>query len=269
MTIREKVAASLGEKTLTLKELSASLAPEEQGLLGPILSDLIDKGQVVVKSEGRSKLFALTRTSRSQLAKEDEVGEKFRLVATLPEQMWPSAQGTRETKQVFREIIGDTKTELIVVEPFIDTFMVEMFAEEFRKLADAGHRVTLITRKIESGADPQKAILRLFEIFATRRLSRAKLEVYEHWYPFHGRAGQQFQFIGLHAKILMNDDQAYLGSANWTEYSLGNNVEFGVVLRDLEMLSELRELVFLVMTNSRKVDLLQMHQAALDRSRRA
>jgi phosphatidylserine/phosphatidylglycerophosphate/cardiolipin synthase-like enzyme len=271
MTIREKVVASLAEKPLTLKELSNSLPPNERSLLDPILSDLIDKGQVVVRAEGKTKLFVLKEkptgptTEKGEQAENSPVG----LVATLPEQLWSSAHGTRETKAVFREIIGGTRTELIVVEPFIDTFMVEMYSEEFRKLAEAGRRVTLITRKIESGMDSQKAILRLFEIFATRRLSHSKLEVYEHWYPFQGRAGQQFQFVGLHAKILMNDEEAYVGSANWTEYSLGNNVEFGVVLKNPEMLSKLRELVFLVMTSSRKVDLLQMHQAALDRSRRA
>ncbi len=268
-TIRERILGSLAAKSRSLTELSSSFSTAEQSLLHPILSELIDNGDIVVRTEGKTKVFTL-KDQTIRLAPPKNAAAETRsvqLVATLPESIWASAPGVVETRAIFRRIIEEAETELVVVEPFIDTFFIELFAEELRRAAQRGCHVLLVTRRIEQGTDSQKSLLRLFEMFATRRLSRGKLEVYEHWHPFHGKFGQQFQFVGLHAKIMMNDKEAYIGSANWTEYSLGNNVEFGVVLRDLAMLAELHELIFLVMTSSRKVDLARMHQTALDRSR--
>jgi phosphatidylserine/phosphatidylglycerophosphate/cardiolipin synthase-like enzyme len=78
---------------------------------------------------------------------------------------------------------------------------------------------------------------------------------------------QSRQFVGLHAKLVIAEEAAYLGSANWTGFSLSNNVEIGMMIRDAQMVGQLRELYSLVLTQSAKIDIEKIHQALVHRDR--
>jgi phosphatidylserine/phosphatidylglycerophosphate/cardiolipin synthase-like enzyme len=266
MTIRDRVIESLSTKPQTLTELSKSFAGSERAVLGPLVTEMIDSGQILVKEEGRSKILTVANPLTSTPEPPAQLAGDL-LVATLPEAIWSSNPAVQNTKSVFQRLISGAKKDLVVAEPFIDSFFVEVLSEELRQLAQRGGRILLLTRRIDQGSEAQKAILRMYEIFATRRSLGGLLEVYEHWYPFRGKNGQQHQFIGLHAKVMVNEKEAYLGSANWTEYSLGNNVEFGVLLSETSILQGLREVISLVAMSAKRVDLAKMHQSTTDRTR--
>lgn len=267
MTIRERLLDLLSAKPLTSNEISQVFSDSERPLLEPLLSGLVDEGLVAVEKQSKGRVYSSKQHMDRAFRKQETTSEP-ELVATLPEQVWSSNPAISDTRGKLRDLIRGTERELVVVEPFIDSFFVEIYSDDFRDLAQRGCRVRLITRKIDKGSEAQKALLRLYEIFATRRPFNGSLDVYEHWYPFHARNGQNYQFVGLHAKVVLNEHEAYIGSANWTEYSLGNNVEFGICLTNPMVLAKLRDVLFLVFTNSRTIELDKMHQNTIDRTRR-
>lgn len=268
MRIRDRVLDSLSARPQTLDELSKSFEGAERVLLGPIVSELIESGEVKVKGEGKARVLSAVTLRAQKTSPPPGAKAGSSLAATLPEVIWSSNPPVEGTKSAFHRLFADTKRELVVSQPFIDPFFVEVFSEDLRLLAERGCRLVILTRKIEQGSEAQKAILRMYEIFITRKYLGGSLELYEHWYPLRGKGGQQRQFIGLHAKVVLNEEEAYVGSANWTEYSLGNNVEFGLVLTDTALIRELSETVALVLISSKKVDLAAMHRNATDRTGR-
>ncbi|MDG6919657.1 MAG: phospholipase D family protein [Nitrososphaerota archaeon] len=268
MRVRDRVLDSLSARPQTLDELLNSFEGPERALLGPVVTELIESGEVAVKGEGKTRILSSVTPKARRTSPSHDVKAGSSLAATLPEVIWSSNPFVESTKSAFHRLFTDTKRELKVSQPFIDPFFVEIFSDDLRLLAERGCRLVLLTRKIEQGSEAQKAILRMYEIFATRKSLGGSLEVYEHWYPLRGKDGQQRQFIGLHAKVMLNEEKAYVGSANWTEYSLGNNVEFGLVLTDAALIRELSETLALVLISSKKVDLAVMHRNTTDRTGR-
>jgi phosphatidylserine/phosphatidylglycerophosphate/cardiolipin synthase-like enzyme len=61
---------------------------------------------------------------------------------------------------------------------------------------------------------------------------------------------------------VINQKEGYIGSANWTEYSLGNNIELGILTKDEGALSKFRELFDLIATQARRVDMEKLYAQA-------
>jgi len=161
--------------------------------------------------------------------------------------------------------LSGATNEILISQPFIDNTFVDIYEEELRGLAKRGTRFMLVTRKVSTENVNIKGILKIYEMYAMHS-SHKRFEVYEHWTPLRIDQEQAKQFVGLHAKVVLGDDSAYLGSANWTGYSLSNNVELGLMIRDKVMLRELRDLFFMIATQAARIDIEQIHQRLTDRT---
>ena len=137
------------------------------------------------------------------------------------------------------ELIMDADSSLVMVTPFFTEFGIDKFVTRLAQRAADGVTVDVITRDTDGG-DAKEAV---------QRLERAAMDinggtpenisVYD-----YGTATER-----LHAKALVADgEQAYIGSANLTSYSLQEAIEIGVivdgpVVEDINaFLAEVREL---------------------------
>jgi phosphatidylserine/phosphatidylglycerophosphate/cardiolipin synthase-like enzyme len=190
----------------------------------------------------------------------------YEIVTTLPESMGNIKEmGMLSTRKVFQEIIEHSEGKLLVSEPFIDNAFVEICLDQLRDASKRGVKLVLLTRKIDGDSSSLKALLRIYEIFSMNSPNKSALEVYEHWTPLKTQWDYSRQFVGLHAKLMINQVEAYIGSANWTEFSLGNNVEFGLLVRDVVMLRRLKELLELTMSQAQRIDIEKTHAKATSR----
>src|SRR5690606_136971 len=152
-----------------------------------------------------------------------------------------------------RDLLASATKEVLVSEPFIDNTFVDIYEDEIRSLARKRVKLVLVTRKVAMNTPNIKAILKIFEIYAMQG-NKSRCEVYEHWIPLRISHDHSQQFVGRHAKLVIGENSAYMGSANWTGYSRSNNVEMGMIIRDGTMLTRLKDLFSLVVTQSTKVD---------------
>ncbi len=165
------------------------------------------------------------------------------VVATVPPQVRkefelrnPTLVRTQECiSELFRVCTG----ELLIVSPYIDTGFAHLST-----LISPAAAVRLITTVLPErfGTKPPPALARIAGAhpnFRMRYLSE-KTEF----------GGQQTQ---IHAKaIIVDGKQAYVGSANLTETSLIHNLELGLLLDDIGVVSELRRVFFDVYENFAK-----------------
>lgn len=265
MKIRDKILQILSEKgPATHSQINELFDMSEKLLVEATLADLVDTKVVKQVRRNADKVFMLS--SRHPLHREEERQETHALAATLPESILSLNPTVLKTRQVFDDIISSTQHDLAVSQPFIDESFVEVYSERFREAAKRGMRLRLVTRKLRDDFHALRSVLRLFEIFSMHSKRPDAIVVYEHWIPI--RTGNYLrQFVGLHAKIVLGDNEAYVGSANWTEYSLSNNVEMGLLIRDHDTLLKLRDLLGTVMAHSTIVDLPAVHERATQPSR--
>ncbi len=141
-------------------------------------------------------------------------------------------------------LVRNAESELLVVTPFFTRFGVDIFVNHLAHATDRGVQVTLLTRDIANAGDNVKHIRRICDTVASSG-DISNLHVYEYDSP-HGR---------LHAKALIADKkEAYVGSANFTNYSLKEAIEIGLIVRGpvVKNLSEFFNAVQ-TSTNSREV----------------
>jgi phosphatidylserine/phosphatidylglycerophosphate/cardiolipin synthase-like enzyme len=133
----------------------------------------------------------------------------------------------------------DAESSLVMVTPFFTEFGIDKFVTRLAQRAADDVTVDVITRDTDEG-DAEEAV---------HRLERAALDidggVLENISVYdYGTATER-----LHAKTLVADgEQAYIGSANLTAYSLREAIEIGVIIdgpvvEDINtFLTEVREL---------------------------
>ena len=118
--------------------------------------------------------------------------------------------GPGEVLAFLRRDLGRAKKSLLIIGPWLDDY----FAEQVVRAAPTGLDARVLVR-------PEAEV----DSLAWER-TRAALSVFHgHWPNFEGR-----HLALLHAKCLCIDNQiAYVGSANWYQYSLERSIE--IVLR--------------------------------------
>lgn len=256
----------LGSQEREIMEILALFPASDRIIAESTIADMIDEGKIKSFLTNNKTFLRATRDISIDISAENQ--EDTEIVVTLPEMMeHMSRKQVLSTRAVFQKLINESQGDLKVTEPFIDNSFIEIFLEEFRNAARRGVKLTLITRRVDSDSSSLKALLRLYEIFGINSGSTNSLEVYEHWTPLRRtRFDYSKQFIGLHSKIMLNQKEVYVGSANWTEYSLGNNIEFGLVVKNEIILSKLREMFSLLLTQARRVDMQKLRSIATRRS---
>jgi phosphatidylserine/phosphatidylglycerophosphate/cardiolipin synthase-like enzyme len=170
-----------------------------------------------------------------------EVADRLQLVWTGPD-----AQGSvgRDTGVVVRELFdGATKSVLV------STFTVRAGAEVFAGLADrmrevpnlAVRIVVNVSRAKEDGLAPDAEVVKRFaENFARKHWPwsvRPKV-----FYDPRGPSLDDHIRASLHAKCIVVDDEiAFITSANFTEWAQERNVEAGVLVHDPVFARALRQ----------------------------
>jgi len=266
-TIRGKIIRSLNVKNpTTYRKLSGKFSEREHLFLQSALADLAEEGRVRIVGTKSERAFLLVSAPEVDDALfSGERSDAFSLAATLPEAL--SSLGLRSTREVFLEILSSSRAEVIVSQPYIDNSFVEIYRDILRELAIRKARFTIVTRNLAQDIETLGAILKIFELF--QLASRAPvLQVFEHWTPLNF-SNRQRQFVGLHAKVVIGDKLAYVGSANWTQYSLGNNFELGLEIRDPKMVQGLKSLLNEVIIESVRIDLASLHQRSTTRAQQA
>jgi phosphatidylserine/phosphatidylglycerophosphate/cardiolipin synthase-like enzyme len=261
--MKEKILSCISDtKNITYEELQKQFDPRLHYLLEIHIANLIDQGLISIKDNGKSKLFSIKqKIPKESIKQETETVQSipYQIVATLPESILSVKHDVLTTRKVLRDLFTSARNEILVSQPFLDNSFVEVYEDEIRQLAKNGTRFVLLTRKVSADTTTVKGILKIFEMYAMQSHA-SKFEVYEHWVPLRIDNENSRQFVGLHAKLVMIENQAYIGSANWTGYSLSNNVELGLTISDKKTLHELRNLFFFIAAQSVKIDMEKLHQ---------
>jgi phosphatidylserine/phosphatidylglycerophosphate/cardiolipin synthase-like enzyme len=267
--MKERILSCISDtKNITYEQLQKQFDPKSHYLLEIHIANLIDQGLISIKDNGKSKSFSIKqKIPKESIKQETETVQSipYEIVATLPESILSVKHDVLTTRKVLRELFNSARNEILVSQPFLDNTFVEIYEDEIRQLAKNGTRFILLTRKVSTDTVTVKGILKIFEMYAMQS-NASKFEVYEHWVPLRIDNENSRQFVGLHAKLVMVDNEAYLGSANWTGYSLSNNVEMGLIMREKSILNQLRDLFFLVAAQSTRIDMEKIHQKATSKT---
>lgn len=116
--------------------------------------------------------------------------------------------------------VRNAETELIVVTPFFTRFGVDTFVDHLAQATSRGVRVTVLTRDVTGENDNEEHVQRIYETVTDAGDIRNL-----HLLEYNSEHGN------LHAKSLIADGEAaYVGSANFTNYSLKNAIEIGLIV---------------------------------------
>jgi phosphatidylserine/phosphatidylglycerophosphate/cardiolipin synthase-like enzyme len=119
------------------------------------------------------------------------------------------------------QFVRNAKSELLVVTPFFTQFGVDTFVDHLAQATDRGVHVTILTRDVTEDGENSEYIQQIHDKVTESGISR-NLSILEYTSE-HGR---------LHAKALISDDEAaYVGSANFTNYSLKSAIEIGLIVQ--------------------------------------
>jgi len=117
--------------------------------------------------------------------------------------------------------VRNAESELIVVTPFFTRFGVDVFVDYLAQATGRGIRVTVLTRDVTGEKDNADHVQRIHET-VTETGDVRNLQLFE-YDSDHGN---------LHAKALIADGRrAYVGSANFTNYSLKTAIEIGLIVQ--------------------------------------
>lgn len=158
-------------------------------------------------------------TAAAALALLREQRDTWEPVVTLPatlRSLLPDT-GYLETAQVLRRIVVNSKRELILAAPFLDSGIEDLFPAVADLVAEGG-TCLLITRDLVAAASKGR---NRPVVDSLRRMvaDRARLRV-ESW------SGEG---LGVHMKVVVGDrEMCYIGSANLTHGGLERNLEVGV-----------------------------------------
>jgi len=159
----------------------------------------------------------------------------------------PEAFEKRSAELMARLIrfVKNAQADLIVVTPFFTRFGVDTFVDHLAQATSRGTHVTVLTRDVADNGDNFEHVHRIYETVAdTGNIGNLSMFEYD---SEHGN---------LHAKALIADgEKAYVGSANFTNYSLKNAIEIGLIVRG-PVVEELTEFIAAVQasTNTRELD---------------
>jgi len=261
-----------GEET-PVKEIMSSFELHERPLVEIALADLVDKGllELVSSKPGSCDLYSskikLKGESLSLQKELDKIAPSpamWQVVLTVPEPLRDLIGNYLGTNACLKHLLASAKQEILALVPYIDSSFVEAMSDEFRAMTKSGIRLTLVTREVGKTPGSLRATLRLHEIFRANVIKRDLLKVYQYWVPIKYFPERDFHYTALHAKVVIQDlDNAYLGSANWTEESMARNLEVGLLLSDKSIIDSLRRVVSSVLTESSRVDVSMLYDETM------
>lgn len=225
--ISQKVLLELKESSKSFKEISEKIS----GINVDLFKCL--EGTGFIKREGESKLissckWAVTREGNSFL-KFKQIAEKgkqdpHKIVMTLPpkfkELILSKHKNIMLTDESIRELFSQAKIKLRILSPYVDASVID-----YLRCVNKNVKVKFLTAPSRYGNNPiLERLKQSMENLEIKYLFESKNEI------------QQFQ---IHAKVIIADeDNIYLGSANFRDTSILYNLESGIVSNDEKLIRD-------------------------------
>lgn len=152
--------------------------------------------------------------------------DEVNLVVTIPDEVsLLNAEAVSHTAGRVRELVLGAEETVRLANPYFDA--EESILNDLASLPKRGVDTRILTRET---SDPDRQLARsLNKIYHLSGDRRDRLEVRD-LYERDEQTG--FQRLATHAKIVIVDDSHYyVGSANFTQHSLSNNFEFGLLVK--------------------------------------
>ena len=221
-----RLLPTIGRVDETATELAELMGdPSIENRLGALLYSLRESG--VISSEGHvdeARLRDVTGAARALMDRGPK--PKNTVVVNLPVGEHDEiGQSLGSLVVRLMELIGRAEKEIVILNPF---FTSQVFGHIAGPLASATHRgveLTIITRSLtyESNNYNQEFVRRLNEELD----EDAAMTLFEYIGPAEEGSAT------IHAKMTLVDDrEAYLGTANLTHRGLRDNLEIGVIFQD-------------------------------------
>ena len=151
--------------------------------------------------------------------------ERFDLVASFPPQgEFTKIRGIENLYPRLCRLIISAEKNISKVNPFFDEDGISKILPYIKKAAERGVKIKIVSRpKYDANPEQEKQISQMInELGGMCQLKRFGGSI--NGKPYH-----------LHAKFMISDNKsAYVGSANITETSLGNNVEVGIIFSGIK-----------------------------------
>lgn len=126
---------------------------------------------------------------------------------------------------VIRRTLLESKSHVVILNPFFDEGGVTEIIDNLKELLNRGIRVSIVTRYLSGKNDKNRKLLKalLENSFVHKHLKLYEFVSDKGWKDLHAKA-----------IIIDNGERAYVGSANLTNFSLGENFEIGVLIEGIE-----------------------------------
>lgn len=257
--------------SISFRDIVNKFESDKGIIIEVILCELVEKNFLNIDTSQAdenihdAQIIKLKPLSEFFRTKKQEVERNYQIVLTTPEIIRNHFLDYIHTKKCFKLLIVNSEKELYIIEPFIESYIIDLLEDEFREIARRRVKIKIITRDILKNINIKKAILRLYEIFKFNSQEKDLIELYEYWFPLKVNKNHFRHFIGLHTKTIIQDtQQAYIGSANWTQESLSRNFELGLLTNDLPMIKSLKNIFVTLMLNSKKIDLIGLYEKSIN-----
>lgn len=206
---------------------SASIDPARINALQLWLKQLklCDRDGNIIDPEGFQLFVSQVQGAMWALADGENLTPKIQLVLTEPD--WMNRSKIRHTEAVFRDLILSATQTVWIVNPFFSAdspqvaSLIDLVAARLQQ--DVTIRL-LLRRATPGGREFVLPILRrICSLVLPSQLSRLKAYSLD----FNGGTARQT----FHSKVIVRDEiEAYIGSASWTDSSLSNAIEIGVLV---------------------------------------
>lgn len=179
---------------------------------------------------------ARTVAQTFDVAKDEFETGDFEFVCTLPdsdpgfEGRTPAEYDMRQISSALLDVCRTADDSLLVVSPFLESQGIEWLQPGIEGAIRRGVDVTIVSRELREGEPNMRALTDLVEIEGGKH---GTLRVYDYYEP---DPHSEKPLYTLHSKVIVADErEAYIGSANFTNYGLSQNLEVGVILRGEEV----------------------------------
>lgn len=153
------------------------------------------------------------------------LNEQFDLVASFPpKNEFDEIRRIESLYPRLCRLIISSEKNLSLVNPFFDQEGINKIIPFIKKAADRGVKIRIVSRpKYDANPEQEKQLNQMINEIGENCLCKRFGGLIKRK-PYH-----------LHAKFMIADDKsAYIGSANITDTSLGNNVEVGVIISGIQ-----------------------------------
>jgi phosphatidylserine/phosphatidylglycerophosphate/cardiolipin synthase-like enzyme len=174
---------------------------------------------------------ALLKQAYDRFQEELTTTSQAQLIATLPDNLPLSPDVKRHIPSLaatLHRLITTASQEIIILNPFFEQEGFNRLASALLAAAGRGVDVIIITRQLSDVTTVNYRVMKqLWEQSQEQGLS-GQFRFYEYQQIEEGRI-----ILASHAKVMLIDGQnAYIGSANLTEYGMSRFVEVGVILHE-------------------------------------